>query len=98
MTGETGVKSGEFERQPSVEEKALVRLGYEHVLDAPIEEGSAITGRNFLDAYGDSPKRQETEELLAEFSEMKEGDPGYDAMKKYITRFIQAVYGPPLEA
>lgn len=87
--------TGEFEPKPSIEERVLVRLGYEHCLDTPLEEGAPTVGRHFLDAYGDSPKRQDTEDLLHGFADMPETDPDYGATKAYITRFIEPYFGSP---
>lgn len=87
--------TGEGEPQPSIEERVLTELGYEHCLDRPLEEGRTITGRNFLDAYSSSPKRHETEDLLYGFADMSPVDPDYEATKAYITRFIEPYFGPP---
>jgi hypothetical protein len=86
--------TGEQEPQPSIEERVLRELGYEDCLDTPVDEGGNITGRNFLDAYGDSPKRQDTEDLLYGFDDMSPADPDYEATKAYITRFIDAKLRP----
>jgi hypothetical protein len=89
--------TGEAEPQPTIEERALVRLGYEHCLDTPLEEGAPTVGRYFLDAYGNSPKRQDTEDLLRGFVDMDEADPDYPATRTYITRFIEPYFGSPQE-
>lgn len=86
--------TAESEPKPSIEERVLVRLGYEHCLDTPLEEGGP-TGRHFLDAYGDSPQRQKTEDLLHGFADMPPSDPDYEATRAYITGFIEPKYGPP---
>lgn len=85
----------EYEPQPRLEEEVLVRLGYEHCLDTPLEAGGPIVGRNFLDVYQNAPKRQDTEDLLQGFIEMSKADPDYAATKAYITRFIETFFGPP---
>ncbi len=87
--------AAESEPKPSIEERALIRLGYQHCLDARLEEGSPTVGRHFLDAYGNSPKRQDTEDLLQGFLEMSETDPDYGAAKAYITRFVEPYFGSP---
>jgi len=87
--------TGEQEPQPSIEERVLRELGYEDCLDTPLGKGVNITGRHFLDAYGGSPKRQDTEDLLYGFADMSPTDPDYEATKTYITRFIEPYFGPP---
>jgi hypothetical protein len=79
-----------------IEEWVLTNLGYGYRLDTPISEKSTIQGRNFLDAYGQSPHRQDTEDLLLEFKDMEPTDPDYEATKNYIMRFLQAQFGPPI--
>ena len=87
--------TSESEPELSIEERVLVRLGYAHCLDTPLEEGEPTVGRHFLNAYGDSPKRQDTEDLLQGFVDMPETDPDYGATKAYITRFIEPYFGSP---
>lgn len=89
--------TGETEPQPTLEESALIELGYGHCLDTPlgVGEGSLVTGRNFLDAYGNSPKRQDTEDLLRGFVGMSHDDPDYEAAKSYLRRFIEPYFGEP---
>ena len=89
---------GESAPSPTLEERVLIRLGYTGVLDTPVEPGSSIRGRNFLDAYSQTPAgqqhRQETEELLEGFLDMPESDPDYEATRAYILPFIEARFGP----
>lgn len=87
--------TGESEPKPSIEERALVKLGYEHCLDTPLEEGVPIVGRRFLDAYGDSPIRQHTEDELYYFLDLSETDPDFARMQARLTRVIETYYGPP---
>lgn len=87
--------TGEVEPIPSIEERVLVRLGYEHCLDTPLGDGVPTVGRNFLDAYGDSLKRQDTEDLLHGFADMSETDPDYEATKAHITRYVEPYFGAP---
>lgn len=77
-----------------IEEWILTKLGYGHCLDMIVSPGSTITGRNFLDAYGESPHRQKTEDILEGFKDMDSSDPDYDATKAYISRFLEAQFGP----
>lgn len=79
-----------------IEEWTLSHLGYGHCLDAAVSEESEVKGRNFLDAYGQSPHRQDTEDLLLEFRDMDPSDPDYEATKVYILRFLKAQFGPPI--
>ncbi|HET9174317.1 MAG TPA: hypothetical protein VFN56_03485 [Candidatus Saccharimonadales bacterium] len=87
--------TGELEPQPRIEEVLLSVLGRTDCIDKPVPgEGVPVFGRNFLDAYGTSPKRQSTENLIYEFTHMTPNDPDYDATKTFIVRFIDGVFGP----
>lgn len=87
--------TGEGEPKQSLEEQVLIKLGYGHSLDKPVTGGAPATGRNFLDAYGDSPHRQDTADLLSGFLDMAETDPDYEQTKNYISRFLKPQFGPP---
>lgn len=76
-----------------IEEWTLRTLGYEGFLDQEFG-GYGVVGRNFLDAYGASPHRQNTEDLLEGFRDMDETDPDYEGMKEYILRFLRTQIGP----
>jgi len=77
-----------------IEEWTLLGLGYGHCLDTPVAEGD-VRGRNFLDAYGDSPHRGETEDLLEGFKDMDPTDPDYVSTRTYVMGFLEAKFGPP---
>jgi len=89
------VVTGETEPKPTVEAQVLTALGYAHCLDAPVGEAGVVVGRNFLDVYGDSPHREQTEDLLHGFAAMAPTDPDYEATKAYLTRFIEPYFGAP---
>jgi hypothetical protein len=86
--------TGEGAPKPSIEEQVLLKIGYGQHLDTPLNIGSPATGRNFLDAYGDSPHRQETEDLLIGFLDLPETDPDYEPTKAYIITYIEAALRP----
>ena len=95
---EQGARSREQMGEPRIEEWALTSLGYGHCLDASVGGNLPVQGRNFLDAYGDSPHRQNTEDLLLEFKDMDPTDPDYEPTKQYILRFLKAQFGPPVDS
>jgi hypothetical protein len=81
-------------RAQSIEAWTLVELGYSHTLDVPLP-GSDILGKDFLSAYGDSPHREATEDLLEGFKDMDPAEPDYEPTKTYILRYLEAQFGPP---
>jgi hypothetical protein len=87
--------TGEGAPKPSIEEQVLLKLGYGQQLDTPLSIGEPAKGRNFLDAYGNSPQRQHTEDLLNGFLDMPETDPDYEPMKAYLTTYLESQFGPP---
>jgi hypothetical protein len=82
------------ELEMSIEEWILTKLGYSHCLDTTISPDSTVTGRNFLEAYGESPHRQSTEDILEGFKDMDPSDPDYETARAYILRFLEAQFGP----
>lgn len=83
------------EEELGIEEWTLNALGYSHCLDVAVTDDSTVLGRNFLDAYGESPHRQKTEDRLDGFRDMDASDPDYEDSKAYILRFLKAKFGPP---
>jgi|GEM_PF-1472454 len=83
-----------------IEEQVLAALGYsERQLDAPVGGAApGITGRNFLEGYGASPMRTETEDTLYGFMAMDPADPDYPAMRTYVATFLTAYLGEPQPA
>lgn len=85
------------EPQPRDEELTLIALGFEQYLDSPITvtaTGVKVTGRNFLDAYKDPEKRQDTQDLLRGFLDLDQNDPDYEPTKIYILTFLNARFRP----
>lgn len=82
----------------TIEQQTLIAFGYEHVADQIFEiGGKSFAGRNFLDAYGDSPHRQTTEAILRGFfASNPKTDPNHNSKRAYVASFLEPVFGPPI--
>jgi hypothetical protein len=81
---------------PTIEEWTLERLGYAHCLDQELFiGGNPVVARNFLACYGNSPHRQNTEDLLEGFRMMDPSDADYEATKQYIGGYLKTILGEP---
>lgn len=88
-----------------IEAQALTMLGYSHCLNTVVTDeagqpvintqGEVVTGQNFLDAYGDSPHRENTENLLYGFIGMHPSHPAYEKVKAIILLAFDAKFGRP---
>lgn len=90
--------TAETEPELRLEERALTKIGYGHILDNEIAlPGRPIVqGRNFLDAYGDSPHRQNTETILEALDLTDPTDPDYAQLRAYILQFLRPTFGEPM--
>lgn len=89
--------TAETEPELRLEERALTKIGYGHCLDTEIAVGSTtVSGRNFLDAYGDSPHRQNTENMLLALELLDQSDPDYAQLRDYILHFLRPQFGEPM--
>lgn len=87
----------ETEPEQRLEARALTRLGYGHCLDTDVvlPGGATVQGRNFLDGYGNSPHRQDTEKILQAFELIERDDPNYETLRTYILHFLRPQFGEP---
>jgi hypothetical protein len=76
--------TGETPAQPRVE----------RYLTRPTSVGQPAYGYNFLDAYGDSPRRKQTEAEIDVFLGMSEDDPNYERVSKYISLHVETLLNP----
>lgn len=93
------MESSNFEtdaqKAPRIEEWALVTLGYQEFLDTVVktsEDGTPIFGKNFLDAYGNSPHRTDTENLLIGLKDMDPEEEDYKDVEDYIKTFLDTYF------
>lgn len=86
-------------RLGTLEARALAACGFGKYVYQPVALGDQVVegvfGHNFLSAYGDSPHRQRTEELLDAFLNMSPDDPDYADTREYLEVYFQAYFGDP---
>ena len=90
---------------PRTEAQILTSFGYDHCADlvltypdgSPVigQDGTAVTGGKFLDAYSDPRRRQHTEDMLAGFLSTDPTDPDYADAQAYIGAYLKTYFGDP---